>query len=381
MKHIVLLGPAHPFRGGLAAFNERLARTLQQAGFKVTIITFTLQYPSFLFPGKSQFSDEPAPADLNISREVSSINPFSWIRTGRKLKKLKPDILMFRFWLPFMGPCFGSIARIVKRNQFTSIITLLDNVIPHEKRFGDHSLTSYFLKQSDAFIAMSKQVLNDLKQFNNTGNALLIPHPLYDYGASTDRNEACIKIKVDPAKKILLFFGFIRAYKGLDLLIKAMAEQELNDDSYHLVIAGEFYEDEKPYLELINQLNLNSKITLHTSYIPDDEVRYYFSAADLVVQPYRSATQSGISQMAFHFNKPMVVTAVGGLAEIVPDGVAGYVVKPEPSSIAKAIARFFNEHKSISFTQAVTEEKKKYSWDNFTRGIEELYARIKLPRS
>lgn len=371
-KRIVIAGPAHPYRGGLAAFNERLARALQMAGHEVIIYTFTLQYPSFLFPGKSQFTNEPPPGDLKIYRMINSVNPLNWLITGNKLKKMNADIVLFRFWIPFMGPCLGTIAGIIKQNRKTKIIGLLDNVIPHEKRPGDRMLTGWFLKKCDGFIVLSKQVLQELKSFVPDPAVRLMPHPLYDYGEKVSGITACEHLGLDPSKKIVLFFGFIRGYKGLDLLLDAFALAVKEIPELHLVVAGEFYEDEKPYLERISALHLHDKITLRKEYIPDAEVRYYFGAANLVVQPYKSATQSGISQMAFHFEKPMVVTNVGGLPEIVPDGVAGYITEPEPVSISNAIVKFFREGKEESFTEGVRNEKARYHWDYFVQGFEDL---------
>jgi D-inositol-3-phosphate glycosyltransferase len=371
-KRIVIAGPAHPYRGGLAAFNERLARALQEAGHEVIIYTFTLQYPSFLFPGKSQFTNEPPPGDLKILRKINSVNPLNWISTGMELKKMNADVILFRFWIPFIGPCLGSIAHIIKQNRKTKVIGLLDNVIPHEKRPGDRILTGWFLKKCDGFIVMSKQVLQELKSFVPHPVVRLMPHPLYDYGEKVSRLSACQYLNLDPAKKILLFFGFIRGYKGLDLLLDAFSLAVKHISELHLVIAGEFYEDEKPYLEKIHAHQLNNKVTLRKEYIPDAEVRYYFSAADLVVQPYKSATQSGISQMAFHFEKPMVVTNVGGLPEIVQDGIAGYVTKPEPAAISNAIVKYFREERADTFTEGVRQEKARYHWDHFVKGFEDL---------
>jgi glycosyltransferase involved in cell wall biosynthesis len=369
-KHIVILGSAHPLRGGLAAYNERIARELIRQGHQVTIFTFSLQYPGFLFPGTTQYSSEPAPKDLDIKVCVNSINPFNWIKTGMAIKKLQPDVLMFKYWLPFMSPCFGTIARIVKGNRKTRIVTILDNIIPHEKRIGDNLLTRYFTSAMDGFISMSKQVMNDLKKFTTSENQLLIPHPIYDnFGEGVSKASACEKLKLDPSVPYLLFFGFIRGYKGLDLLLEAMAQPALKNFPGKLIVAGEFYEEASPYHALIEKYNLKDRLVLHTDFIPDSEVKFYFGAADLVVQPYKTATQSGISQMAYHFEKPMVVTNVGGLPELVPDGECGFVVTPEPKAIAEAIMRFYDEQLMVKFTAHLKEEKKKYSWERMVEGV------------
>ena len=373
MKRIIILGSAYPLRGGLAAFNERLALEFQREGFEVIIYTFSLQYPSFLFPGKTQYSSDPAPASLNIKIKVNSINPINWIKVGMELKRLQPELLIIKFWLPFMSPCFGTIARLTKKNGKTKVISILDNVIPHEKRMFDHSFIRYFVGACDGFIAMSKQVLNDLRLFTALKPAEMIPHPVYDnFGDAVSRMEAINHLKLDADTQYILFFGFIRHYKGLDLLLEAMADARLHNNKIKLIIAGEFYEDAAPYLSMIERLQLKERLIIATDFIADAEVKYYFSAASLVVQPYRSATQSGISQIAYHFEKPMVVTNVGGLPEIVLDGKTGFVTATDPTEIASAIIRFFEGDYRKSMVPAVQQEKKKYQWQTMTSGIMNL---------
>jgi D-inositol-3-phosphate glycosyltransferase len=368
-KKIIIVGPAHPLRGGIAAFNERMANELINEGHDVQIITFSLQYPGFLFPGKTQYSSEPAPKNIPISVEVNSVNPLNWIKIGNKIKALKPDLLILRFWLPFMGPCLGTIGKIAKKNKHTEVIGFLDNIIPHEHRIGDHQLTNYFVKSCDRFIAMSKQVVEELKQFTNK-SCKMIPHPVYDhYGDVMNKSEACAHLNIDAQQKYLLFFGFIRNYKGLDLLLEAMADKRIKEAGIKLIVAGEFYGDASPYHQLIEKSGNSESIILRTDYIADDEVKYYFSAADLVVQPYKSATQSGISQLAYHFEKPMVVTNVGGLPEIVHHGQTGYVVAVNQQPIADAIIDFFAGNKGVQFAPYLKEEKKKYSWESLAKGI------------
>jgi len=362
---IAYIGSAHPLRGGLATFNERLSALLQEQGHDVTIYSFSLQYPGFLFPGKTQYTDEPAPKGLRIRTIINSVNPFNWMKVGRILKKEKPDLIIIKFWLPFMGPCFGTILRIAKRNKYTRVVSILDNVIPHEKRPGDVAFTKYFLKPVDGFVAMSREVLQDVQQFSNQP-AVYTPHPLYDnYGAAVDRAAACNRLRLDPAKRYILFFGFIRKYKGLDILLEAMHDARIREQDIHLIIAGEYYGDQEYYEQLVHQYQLESTAHLFTEFIPNDEVRYYFSAADLVVQPYRTATQSGITQIAYHFDKPMVVTNVGGLAENVPDGKVGFVTNPDATAIADAILRFYEPGSLPGLQEHIREEKKKYSWETF----------------
>ena len=374
---IIIAGTAYPFRGGLAAYNERLARQFQSEGHDVSIITFTTQYPSFLFPGKSQFSSAPAPSDLKIERRMSSVNPFTWIINGLKIKKTRPDILIFKYWLPFMAPCFGTIARMAKSNRHTKIIAIFDNVIPHEKRPGDTFLTNYFVKSIDGAIVMSETVKTDLLKFRSNIPVYLTPHPLFDnFGQKIEKKEALTRLGLDPSFNYILFFGFVRPYKGLDILIKAFKWVREEYTETKLIVAGEFYEDEKPYRKLIEEEKLQNDIFLFNRFINDDEVALFFSACDLVVQPYKSATQSGVTQIAYHFEIPMIVTKVGGLKEIVPGGKCGYVVEPDPIEIADAITRFYSERNSIDFTSYIREEKKKYSWDKMTAVILDIYRKI-----
>ncbi len=374
---IISLGPAYPYRGGPASFNDRLAQQFTSEGFDIEIFTFSLQYPKLLFPGKTQFTDGPAPRNIKITRLVNSINPFNWIATGIKIKKAKPGILLIRFWLPFMGPCFGTIARIAKSNRHTKVICIFDNVIPHEKRPGDKFLTTYFTNSIDGAIVMSRTVLDDLNSFRKNIPVKLSPHPLFDnYGLAVGRKEALAALKLDPDNSYLLFFGFIRAYKGLDLLIEAFSDKRLRNRKLKLIIAGEFYEDDRVYRDLIKKYNLGNDIIFFDHFIKDEEVPFYFSVADLVVQPYKTATQSGVTQIAFYFDKPMLVTDVGGLKEIVRDGKCGYVVKPEPEFITEAIIDYFGNNRKEKFAEGVRQEKEKFSWEKMTSSILEVFNNI-----
>ncbi|HET6244843.1 MAG: glycosyltransferase [Bacteroidetes bacterium] len=377
MKKVILVGSAHPFRGGLAVFNERLIREFQNLGYKAEIYTFTIQYPGFLFPGKTQFSDSPSPDDLKISRLVNSVNPLNWIKIGNRIRKEKPEILIFKFWLPFMGPCFGTIARIAKRNNKTKIACILDNVIPHESRPGDKQLTAYFLKPVDAFIAMSDSVLKDLDFFDKAKPRKISPHPLFDnFGAAISKNEACARLGISDEYNYLLFFGFIRDYKGLDLLLNAFSDSRMKDKKLKLIVAGEFYSDKTPYLQLIEELGIKNQVILKTDFIPDEKVVDYFCASDLVVQPYKHATQSGVTQIAYHFEKPMIVTNVGGLPELVPDGKVGFVVPVDPRAISDAIIQFFDGDYQQKFSHGIQVEKQKFTWDKMVRNIEAVISEI-----
>ena len=371
---VIILGTAWPYRGGLAAFNERLAYEYQNAGHEVEIVTFTLQYPSFLFPGKTQYSEDPAPKGLKITRKLNAINPFSWIATGRYIKKQRPDLLITKFWLPFMAPALGTANRCAKCKGM-SRISILDNLVPHEKRPGDKLFAKYFVKSVDGMVAMSRSVLSDADLFDpkHLKPRTFCPHPLYDhYGQCLSRKEALDLIGLRESQRYVLFFGFIRDYKGLDLLLDAMADERMERLGVKLIVAGEFYGDPKPYQEQIARLDIGDRVAMHTDFIPDHEVNRYFCAADLVAQPYKTATQSGVTQIAFHFEKPMLVTNVGGLPEIVPDGKVGFVVEPNAQQIADAIVRYFEENWQERLIEGVRQEKQKYLWSNMTEAIDNL---------
>lgn len=371
---VVILGSAHPLRGGLAAYNERLAREYMRQGHSVQIYTFSLQYPEFLFPGTTQYSDQPAPDDLYIHVKVNSVNPLNWFKVGKEIAKLNADLLLVKFWLPFMGPCLGTICRQVKKNGKTKVISIIDNIIPHEKRFGDFALAKYFVNSVDGFVAMSQSVLSDLDKFDSSKPKVFSPHPLFDnFGEAVNKVEAYNKLRLEINTEYILFFGFIRDYKGLDLVLRAMADPRLIDMNFKLIVAGEFYSDSQPYLDLIKELGIADRLIMNTDFIPDDEVRYYFCAADMVVQPYKHATQSGVTQICYHFDRPMLVTNVGGLPEIVPNGKVGYVVEPNASAIADALVDFYGNHKEFIFRDNIKVEKKKFAWSAMTDKIREVF--------
>jgi glycosyltransferase involved in cell wall biosynthesis len=367
---IVVLGTAWPYRGGIALFNERLAREFQKGNDEVITYTFTLQYPSFLFPGKTQYSEEPAPQGMNIVRKVNSVNPFNWIKVGRELKKMAPDLIVIGFWLPFMAPCLGTIARIARKNGKTRVVSVVHNIVPHEHRIGDKMFATYFCNSVDGFVAMSDSVLNDLTLFDSVKPRVFCRHPLYDnFGEAVERNTALQELGLDSKNRYMLFFGLIRDYKGLDIMLKAYADSRLRQMGVKLIVAGEFYNNAEKYFELEKELGLEGEVIWHREFVPDSKVRYYFGAADIIVQPYKSATQSGVTQIAYHFEKPMIVTNVGGLAEIVPNGKAGYVVEPDEREIADAIVDFFGNNRQEEFREGLLFEKKKYAWSNMTKSV------------
>jgi len=378
LKTIKIIGPAFPYRGGIATFNERLAQEFMLVGFDVEIETFIVQYPSFLFPGKTQYNDKPAPETLNIKRTINSVNSLNWLKVGRRIGREGPDLVIIRYWLPFLAPCLGTIARLIRKNKHTIIICLADNIIPHEHRPGDRLLTNYFMQRIDGLIAMSQSVLKDGNSFRKNLPQGFCPHPIFDnYGEKLSFEEAKQKLNLDVKTRYLLFFGFIRDYKGLDLLISAFADERLRQFPVKLLVAGEYYSNPEPYLKLIKDNHLENLIELRTDFIPDDEVNLYFSAADMVVQPYKSATQSGVTQVGYHFNRPMLVTNVGGLSEIIPDGKIGYVVEPESQEIANVLVDFYANDRMVEFEANIVEEKKKFSWSNMVNTFVSVYREIK----
>ncbi|MGB1219878.1 MAG: glycosyltransferase, partial [Flavobacteriales bacterium] len=339
--NIIIIGPAYPYRGGIADGNERLAKEFMTQGHKVHLHTFSLQYPRFLFPGKTQYKTEKKSKELIVSRSINSINPFNWFAVGKKIRKEKPDLVIIRYWIPFLGPCFGTLLRRIKKDKSIPVISVVDNLIPHEPRLGDKMFTRYFSKPVDAFVAMSKSVLNDIEQLDKTKLKRLSPHPLFDnYGDKLARTEALNYLNLDKTKRYLLFFGLVRAYKGLDILLEAMQSPKLRAIDFQLIIAGEYYSNRSDYEDQLIQLKRENRLVEVQKFIPDAEIKYYFSASDLLVLPYKSATQSGVTQIAYHFNLPMLVTDVGGLKELCPPGKVGYVVEPKADEVAEAIVDF-----------------------------------------
>lgn len=368
---IAIVGPAHPYRGGLASIMETMAREYQSRGYEVRILTFTLQYPSLLFPGKSQTVTTPAPEDLTIERRVSTINPFTWWSVGRELCRMQPDIVLMKYWTPFMAPCFGSIARLARRNKHTKVICQIDNVEPHEHHLTDKMFNRYYLRSVDGFVYMSEQVHTELKAYTDVPMRFS-PHPMFEhFGNRVERTEACHKLGIDPTQRYAMFFGLIRDYKGLDTLLEAWSR--FRREGYKLLVVGEFYASRDKYIELIDRLELNDDVVLHDFFVPDEDVCYYFSAADCVVLPYKTATQSGVTQICYNFSTPVIVTRVGGLAEIVPDGRVGFVAEPSVEGVRKAIERIFEGDTLERFRLNMHEERKRFSWATMCDTIESLY--------
>ncbi|MBQ6580849.1 MAG: glycosyltransferase family 4 protein [Alistipes sp.] len=372
---IILLGPAHPYRGGLASIMETMAREWLSRGHEVRIYTFTVQYPSLLFPGKTQYVTTPAPEDLHIERVMNTVNPLNWLSLGLRLRRECPDMVVMKYWTPFMAPCFGTIARIARSNGVTKFVCQIDNVEPHEHHIIDRPCNHYYLGAVDGFVYMSEQVHGELKAYT-AAPALFSPHPMFEnFGKAVERDEACRRIGIDPAQKYTLFFGLIRDYKGLDLLLRAWAKWM--PDGRKLLIAGEFYASREKYVALIEELGLQDRVVLHDRFIADEDVKYYFSAADALVLPYRTATQSGVTQIAYNFSLPMIVTRVGGLPEIVPDGRVGLVCEADAESIKEALEALYDGDRLQTLKENFAQERKRFSWAAMCDRLEEVYQMTK----
>jgi D-inositol-3-phosphate glycosyltransferase len=375
-RKVIIIGPAFPFRGGIANFNNALAQEYYNRGDEVVLYSFTLQYPSFLFPGTTQYESGEAPKNLKIKTLINSVNPFNWINVSRKINTEKPDYVIIRYWLPFMAPCLGTIARLL--NKKIKILAITDNVIPHEKRIGDTLLTRYFVKSCDAFLSLSASVLDDLSKFTNTTYKKFIPHPIYNvFGDKITKAKALENLGLNSEDKHLLFFGFVRKYKGLDLMLKAMGDSRIKAMGIKLIIAGEFYDDKNEYTDLIADLGIAKNIIMKSDFIPANKVKDYFCVADMITQTYRTATQSGVTQIAYSFDRPMLVTDVGGLAEIVPNNKVGYVTSQNPTEIADAIIDFYTNNKEEYFSDNTRLEKKRFSWEFFVEGLVVLMNSVK----
>lgn len=368
---ILLFGPAYPLRGGMAHFIALMFTHLVKRGHDVEIINFTRQYPDLLFPGKTQKESGEGGIPVPSTPLIDSINPLNWLKHGLQLRKRNADLVISTFWLPFFGPSSGTLHKLL-RNRRTKTLTLLHNVIPHERRIGDIAFTKYLLRHTDYFIVLSSSVEKDLKSLVAAPRYKMVPHPVYESFGNNIPQEDARKTLSITSPNVLLFFGYIRRYKGLDVLLRALREALKTIDVF-LIVAGEFYEDEQLHRETIQKLDLSGHVSIVSEYIPNEKVKQYFSAADCVVLPYLSATQSGIAQIAYNFSTPVIATNVGGLAEVVRNEVTGIVVEPgNVSSLAAAIVRFFQERLSGKFAAGIEEEKKKYSWDNLIDAIEEL---------
>ncbi|NTW48451.1 MAG: glycosyltransferase [Chlorobiales bacterium] len=370
----------YPLRGGIAHFNALLFQALAGRGHTLRAITFSRQYPKLLFPGKTQEEQGSEEELYKTNAEVllDSINPFSWIRVGLKVRAFNPDVVLFKYWITFFAPSYFVISLLAKAGRKTKVVYILDNFHPHERRPGDKLLLWLATRLVDGYVAMSDKVEQDLKAYLPHPKYEKAPHPIYNiFGDAMPMSEARRKLDLPEQGKVILFFGYIRKYKGLDILLEALPEIVRQHPDMMLLIAGEFYGDEEAYRKKIDELKLWPHIVLKSDYIPNDEVSRYFCAADCVVLPYRSATQSGIVQIAYHFERPSIVTNVGGLSEVVIDEKTGYVTREsDPKSIAKAVDRFYAEQGCIDFQGNIQVEKKKYSWETFATAVEDLRKKL-----
>ena len=343
-KKIALVGPARPFRGGISHFTGELGGALRRRGHAVTVETFSRQYPSLLFPGKTQLETDDAGLPPDTIARLDSINPLTWFSTGNRLGRGGYDLVVFSYWLSFFAPAYASVARRARRGG-SRIVSLVHNAVPHRPRPGDRLLSRHWLSRCDSLVTLSSAVRDDIRGLGVEVPILEAGHPVYThFGEGVEKSEARRVLGLPADAPVLLFFGFIRNYKGLDVLIDAMPRVLRDLPNTQLMVAGEFYEDETSIRRRTAQAGIGSHVRFDTRYIPDDRVRLYFSAADLVVQPYRSATQSGVAHVAFHFSRPVIVTDVGGLAETVPHGEAGFVVPPEnPDALARSITNYFTD--------------------------------------
>jgi glycosyltransferase involved in cell wall biosynthesis len=368
---IVIVGTAYPLRGAFAQLNAILGWHLSKH-HSVEIVSFRRQYPKLLFPGKTQIDPSKPLFQLPTAPLIDSINPITWIRAARYIRSRQPDLAIFRYWLPFFAPCFGLISLLVRRGKKTKVLFICDNVVPHERRFGDAFLTRFAFRFVDYFIVQSRAVEGELRKFIPSARYALVPHPIYNvFGGALPKGEARRRLGLADERTIL-FFGYVRRYKGLHLLLEAMP-QILKQISVKLLVVGEFYEDEEVYRRKIRDFGLTDHVTVYSQYIPNEDVALYFSACDVVILPYTSATQSGIVQIAYHFDKPVIATDVGGLAEVVIDNKTGFIVPPsEPMKLSESIVRFYREKMESAFVKNVEQEKTKYSWDHMVEAIEGL---------
>jgi glycosyltransferase involved in cell wall biosynthesis len=376
-RHVVLLGPAYPYRGGIAHFTEKMYRGLCTLGHTVDVVTFRRQYPRFVFPGHSQFEPPEVAAPFVAERLIDTLNPLSWRHTAASVAARRPDVVVVSYWMPFFAAAFASIARRLRR-QNIPVLAILHNVLPHERHPGDRWLSRHFLSACDGCVVMSAAVEADVRALNTKAPLERIDHPVYDlFGPIVPRDEARRRLAVPSEADVLLFFGFVRRYKGLDVLLESLPQVLRHRPSVLLIVAGECYEDLSEMQAFVRSHGLEDHVRFDVRYIPGEAVADYFAAADVVVQPYRSATQSGVAQIAFHYERPLIVTDVGGLAEVVPHEQVGYVVPPEdPAALAAAIVRFFEENGGERFTAGLREAKQRYSWDRLYDALDRLLALI-----
>ena len=379
MKRIII-GPGYPLRGGISESNQALDKFFQDSGEYSKIISYNLQYPQFLFPGKKQTVDNPIHKTTTLSM-INTLNPFSWLKTAQYIIRENPDYVILRYWHPYFAVCLSVISKILKKKSIF-IIGWVDNVNPHESIPFQKQLTSFFIKSCDSFLVMSKSVEKTLLEYRaaRRKDVVFSPHPIYNvFGPIINKLEARKRIGIpnsDIHGNYILFFGLIRKYKGLDLLLDVMGSSIIKKMKIKLIIAGEFYDSKERYVKKIKSLNIDSSVLLHDFYIPNEDVAHYFCAADIVVQPYLSATQSGVSMVACNFNKPMILTNVGGLSEYVNDKVDGYLVDVNKAAILSALKDYYINKREKQFVAAIKTKKPSYSWKNLAGKFDSLYNKL-----
>lgn len=365
---IIIIGPGYPLRGGPALLNENLCLELNKAGHEAQIVSFSFQYPSFLFPGSEQYDTSRQKPPIVIHSVLHTLNPFSWMRVARFIKHQQPDVVLIRYWLPYFAPSLGTIARLIRKH--TKVFAIADNIIPHEKRPGDKILTNYFIKPLNGIVCMSQKVEHDLKILFPEKKYIRVYHPLYEvYPPAVDMKTAREELGLPPNKTILLFFGLIRKYKGLDILLQAMEKIKARYPEVVLLVAGDFYEDRKNYEPLLTELINEGRLILHGQFIPDSRIHYYFCAANVCVQPYRNATNSGVSMVSYFYGLPVIATRVGGLPEIIPHGQCGLLSDAEPDAIANAIDQYLTNSLEKEFRKNIVEFRKNFQWDSFVQKV------------
>ena len=367
---ITLIGPFPPFRGGIADFNLALTNELTKS-HEIQNINYTTQYPRLFFPGETQYKMGTA-THLNSERILSSINPLTWKKTARIIIAFQPNLILIHYWMPFFAPALIRLASVIKQKSSAQIIAICHNLVPHEKYWWNQFFMRTFIQKVDKFMVMSKSVEDELLKIKPNAEFQFSPHPIYNiFGKPIEKSVARKKLNLK-SKNIILFFGLIREYKGLDILLKSIPQIQREIDNFCVVVVGECYDDKNKYKRIIDSLKIHENVVLNFRFIPDDKVKVYFSAADVIALPYRSATQSGITQIAFNFNRPVIVSDVGGLGEIVPNGRVGFAVQPQPQEFADAIIKFFKKNKFQEFSNNIHTHKKLFYWDNYVKNLMEL---------
>lgn len=374
-KRIVMIGPVYPFKGGISHYTGAMAKNLTK-DFEVFTVSYKMQYPKILFKSEQRDFDNDTFKVHDTKYLVNTANPFNWINSARKIKKLKPDYIIMQWWHPYFSPCYTGLSMLTRK---IPKIFVCHNVFPHERFPLDRFLTRTVLRKGKAYITHSAMDAEDLKEIvavPNYETTVLPVHNSFKMKNLT-KPQARLAANVAEDKKILLFFGFVRDYKGLRHIINAMPEIVKYDSNIRLMIVGEFRSDKEHYLEQIKNLGVGDNIDIVDGYIPDSGIEKYFAASDLIVLPYESATQSGIVQIAYGFEKPVIATNVGGLPEVIADGKTGYIVEPKnPKALAEAVIRFFDENKSEEFTENVRKEAYRYSWDRMNEVVVRLTEKI-----